>query len=136
MVIELEHVITGFLGHVFGGIIGGLTGWFLHIIYTRSQRRKQHAQFDREIETFASQLRNLIPREQIPEVMARVVPLASKAIFGTEIPPLEKEYALPPGTALDCKNCERSIIPTFEGRCPTCRMGCSTYHKTVPMASV
>lgn len=129
MTLEQEHILVGFLAHLIGGIIGGLTGWFLHAIYSRWQRGKQHAHFDREIEQFATHLKSLISKEQMPDVMARVVPLASKAIFGTEIPPLKKVYALPAGSKLGCKMCERSIEPTFDGRCPSCKIGCSLYHE-------
>ena len=57
---ETAQVLEGFLAHLIGGVIGGLTGWFLHIIYSRLQRRKKHAQFDREIVEFVSNLKNLI----------------------------------------------------------------------------
>jgi len=131
MALDPVSVSEGFLAHLLGGVIGGLAGWLLHTLYGQLQRRKQHAQFDREISEFVAQLRSLLRREQIPSVMARVVPLASKATFGTQIPPLKEEHLLPAGIKLNCRMCERSIEPSFEGRCPTCKLGCSSYHDPV-----
>ena len=38
----------------------------------------------------------------MPEIMAHIVPLASRARFGVDIPPLNEEHTLPKGTKLHC----------------------------------
>ena len=129
MPLDQMYILEGFLAHLLGGIIGGLTGWFLHAIYGKWQRKKQHARFDRDIEEFARRLTSLVSKNEMPTVMAQVVPLASKAAFGTEVPPLKEAYSFPAGVQLNCKLCLRSVVPTFEGRCPTCLLGCSSFHQ-------
>lgn len=129
MPIDPSQVSEGFLAHVIGGVIGGAVGWFLHVAYAFFQRGKQHARFDREIVEFAEQLQQLLPAEQIPLVMARVVPLASKATFGADVPPLKEHHLLPPGVKLLCKICQRLVEPTADGRCATCKLGCTSYHE-------
>jgi hypothetical protein len=130
----LEHVSQGFIAHLLGGLIGAVVGWSIHVLYRRLKRGSQHAQFDREIVGFAKQLQTLVASEKMPAVMARVVPLACKATFGTEEPPLKETYTIPHGTILGCKLCKRRVEPTSEGRCPTCKLGCSSYH--VPVADL
>jgi hypothetical protein len=129
MGLDPVHILEGFTAHLLGGIIGGLTGWFLHTLYGRFQRKRQHAQFDREIEDFVTRLKSLISREEMPLVMERVVPLTSRATFGTEVPPLKEKFSLPTGVKLHCTMCERSINATFEGRCPSCKLGLGSYHE-------
>ena len=130
MPLDPSQISEGFLAHLIGGIIGGVVGWFLHAAYGLLLRKRQHAQFDREIVEFATQLQRLVSLQEIPTVMARVVPLASKATFGTEVPPLKERHSFPKGVKLNCKICKRSIEPTFEGRCATCKLGCTSYHES------
>ena len=49
-------------------------------------------------------MKAVIPPGQIPEIMALVVPLASKARFGVDAPPLKEEHTLPKGVTLYCKS--------------------------------
>jgi len=129
MPLDPTHILEGFWAHLIGGVIGGVAGWLVHSVYHRLQRRRHHAEFDREIIGFVAQLKTVISKDKMPGVMARLVPLVSKATYGSEVPPLKEEYSLPSGVTLDCKMCERSIEPTFEGRCPTCKLGASLYHE-------
>lgn len=125
---ETANFLDGFLAHLVGGIIAAIVGWFAHAYYQHRQRRKMHARFDHEIEAFVGHLKALIPTTEMPGVMQRVVPLVSRATFGTEIPPLNKEYTFPAGLSVGCKMCEQSINPLPEGRCPTCKIGLQSYH--------
>ena len=133
---ELNHVVLGFLAHVLGGLIAGWVGWFGHLIYERRRRKKYHAQFDRDILEFAHTIQAIVTPEQMPELMAHVVPLASKARFGVDTPPLKEEHTLPPGAILHCKICKRSITPTTAGRCKTCKLGCGLWHEDVQQGLV
>lgn len=127
--LNASQVSDGFFAHVIGGVIGGGVGWVMHALYRRWQRRRQHAEFDREVVGFATQLQSLVSDEQIPKVMARFVPVASKATYGIEIPPLKERYSLPQGVTLECDICKRTVEPTFEGRCDTCKLGITSYHR-------
>jgi hypothetical protein len=88
MAVDLSSMAEGFFAHLIGGLIGGLVGWFLHAVYHRWERGRHHAEFDREIVDFVTHLKSLISKDHMPGVMERVVPLVSKATFGTEAPPL------------------------------------------------
>lgn len=124
-------VWEGILAHLLGGIIGGVVGWFAHTIYRYWERKRHHAEFDRAITEFARHLQVLLPHEQIPEVMARVVPLASKAFFGRKKPPLKERNVIPAGGRFGCDICKRTIEPTVQGRCPTCKLAMSSYHQSI-----
>lgn len=129
MIADVNHVLTGFLAHVLGGLIAGLVGWFGHSIYERRRRKIYHVQFDRDITQFAEQIHTMVSNtEQMQELMAYVVPLASKARFGMDVPPLKEEHTLPQGVTLQCKFCKLPVEPTTEGRCKTCNVGCSLWH--------
>jgi hypothetical protein len=78
---DLSGVVFGFLADLLGGLIAGLVGWFGHLIYDRRRRRKYHAQFDRDILQFAETIQTSVRPDQMQELMAHVVPLASKARF-------------------------------------------------------
>ncbi len=129
---ELNQFLSGFLADIMGGLIAGLVGWFAHSKYEKHRRKKYHAQFDRDILEFSHAMRDAIPHEQIPELMALVVPLASRARFGVDMPPLKEEHTLPKGAVLHCKICKQSVEPTTEGRCKTCKLTCGLWHEPVP----
>ncbi len=126
--LDSVHLSEGFFAHVFGGMVGGGTLWLMHTFYRLWERRRHHAKFDRAIVEFATHLHTLVSVDQIPSMMERVVPLVSRATFGQEVPPLKESYAFPPGVVLNCRVCARRIEPTFEGRCPTCKLSCTFYH--------
>ena len=109
MSVDTPQIAEGFVAHLIGGLIGVLVGWIAHEAYTMFRHRRQHAEFNREIDEFAAQIRQLIPGEQMPAMMKRVVPLVSRATFRTEVPPLTEEFALPTGTAYKCRYCERVV---------------------------
>ena len=88
------NLAEGFLAHLLGGLIGGIVGWFFHTIYHWWERGKQHAEFNRKFVDFAAHLSKLIPKDAMPGVMERVVPLVSKATFDTEIRPLKENYLI------------------------------------------
>ena len=124
-----QPFLEGFGAHILGGLIGGLIGWLGHLVYERYRRKKHHAQFDRDVLEFAQEIRGLVALDNIPPLMKKFVPIASKAHFGTEIPPLKEEYIVPEETTLKCRICERDVKPTTEGRCETCKLGYSTYQR-------
>jgi len=126
---DISNIAEGFLAHLLGGVLGGVVGWMMHVVYGLWRRGQQHAQFDREIVEFANELKSLVRLDEIPNVMKRVVPLASKATFGTDTPPLKEKYVLPTDSKVECGICERSVKPTHEGRCETCKLGLTSYHK-------
>jgi len=129
MNIELNHLLIGFLAHTLGGLIAGLFGWFGHSLYDHSRRKRYHVQFDRDIIEFVHKIRDKFPAKQMPELMRYIVPLASKARFGVDVPPLKEEHSLPKGTTLYCKYCKRNTEPSTEGRCKTCTLGCGLWHE-------
>ena len=126
---DLSGVMFGFLADLLGGLIAGLVGWFGHLIYDRRRRRKYHAQFDRDILQFAETIQPSVRPDQMQELMAHVVPLASKARFGVDVPPLTADHTLPKGATLYCKFCEMNIEPTTEGRCKICKLNCGLWHE-------
>ncbi len=79
-----ELVVLGLLAHICGGLIGGLVGWFGHSIYEHRRRKKYHAQFDRDIIEFIENFQGTVPADQMPEIMAHIVPLASRAQYGAD----------------------------------------------------
>jgi hypothetical protein len=123
-----NEILIGFGAHVLGGLIGGVVGWLSHTVFNHLQRKKQHARFNREIIELTERLKGTIPNAEIPKVMERVVPLASRATFGVPEPPLNEVILMPSGAKLDCNICVRTIEPNFEGRCPTCKLGSMSYH--------
>ncbi len=79
-----ELLVLGFIAHICGGLIGGLVGWFGHSIYEHRRRKKYHAQFDRDIIEFIENFQGTVPADQMPEIMAHIVPLASRAQYGAD----------------------------------------------------
>jgi hypothetical protein len=63
--------------------------------------------------------------------MKLAVPLASKARYGVEIPPLKKRdiYYDDKSGELHCKLCKKDVRPTSEGRCNNCKLNCSLWHE-------
>src|SRR5689334_22166708 len=103
---------TGLLAHILGGLIGALIGWFAHVFLQWWRRRKSHVLFEGDISDFTQTISGVLSADKIRKLMRQFVPLASKARYGEDVPPLREEYIIPQGIDLHCKICEATITPT------------------------
>ncbi len=133
--LELYPMINGFISSIIAGILAGLVAAavssFFKSIFEKHRRRIYDEQFDRDIKQFSYSMKDTISSDKIQELMKLVVPLASKARYGQEVPPSkdgDMKY-FKDNTVLHCKICEKKIRPTTEGRCNECKLSCSLWHE-------
>lgn len=124
-------------GEIFGKVVAGLTGaiivWGIQRLWQwLYQSKKSQAEFRNDIIEFSNSIKDSIPLDKIPSLMALVVPLASKARFGIDSPPLLDNYIIPSNVKLNCKVCKQEVKATTEGRCKTCKLSCSLWHDEFP----